>query len=298
MVTSFEEKLNSLPNSQLNITVLILAKNEEKAIAGCIQSVQDFKQVIVVDSASNDKTVEISKSLGAEVVNFNWNRQYPKKKQWALELKQIRFDWVLFLDSDERISDSLRREIFRFMDKPATEITAIELPLRYHFSGKPLHSGLKIFKRALIDRRYCKFPEIDDLSVTNMWEVEGHYQPILSQGKVAKFRNYLDHADPDSLFQYFDRHNRYSDWEAYLSTNKAAMEQVRLARTSQGKLFSSVPFKPLLIFFYSYFCKLGFLDGRAGFDFAISRSFYYWQIRLKSRQNLQALTSGEGSGHS
>ena len=274
----------SVNPAKLDITVLILTKNEERAIRDCIRSVKDFKQIIVVDSFSDDKTVEISKSLGAEIVNFDWNKRYPKKKQWALELKQINFDWVFFLDADERVSETLRQEIYKFISNPQGSISAIEIPLRYHFSGKPLRWGHKMFKRALVNRNFCKFPEIDDLSVTNMWEVEGHYQPILTQGHVLKFEEFLEHADPDTLFQYFARHNRYSDWEAYLSSNRTALEQVKSARTSQGRLFGNAPLKPVLIFFYSYFFKLGFLDGHAGLDYALSRSYYYWQIGLKARE--------------
>ena len=292
MGASLEERVSVIVQSLIPVTVLILSKNEELAIAECIQSVCDFEQIIVVDSNSVDNTVQISKRLGAEVVNFNWNNLYPKKKQWALELEQIKYDWVLFLDSDERVSPELSKEISHFLTSTEeAETTAIEIPLLYYFAGKPLRWGLQMYKRSLINRNFCKFPEIDDLSVTNMWEVEGHYQPIPSEGCTDRFTSFIEHKDPDSLFHYFARHNKYSDWEAFLLCNERARKQVGIARTSQGRLFSSIPLKPVLIFLYSYFLKLGLLDGRAGFDFAISRSFYYWQIGLKTRE----MRSGAGN---
>jgi len=272
-------------NFRIPITVLILCKNEEKAISDCIKSASKFDQIIVIDSDSTDNTVAMAKRHGAEVVNFIWNGHYPKKKQWALELEQIRHDWVLFLDSDERISSELSREIFDSLtNHTLQETAAIDIPLRYFFGGKYLHWGITMYKRSLINKKVCKFPEIEDLGVTNMWEVEGHYQPVPTRGEIRRFKNCIDHYDPDTLFDYFARHNRYSDWEAFLICNSRALEQVRMARTSQGRFFSRVPFKPILIFFYSYFLKLGIFDGRAGLDFALSRSFYYWQIELKVRE--------------
>jgi glycosyltransferase involved in cell wall biosynthesis len=285
MGTSVERRASVTNQAFIPVTVLILSKNEEFTIGDCIKSASDFEQIIVVDSNSVDKTVQISKKLGAEVVNFSWNNLYPKKKQWALELEQIKYDWVLFLDSDERVTPELSNDIFNFIMKAESDNTyAIEIPLRYYFSGKSLRWGLQMYKRSLINRNFCRFPEIDDLSVTNMWEVEGHYQPILSEGCTDRFTSFIDHKDPDSFFHFFARHNKYSDWEAFLLCNKGVKQQVETARTSQGKFFSRSPLKPLLIFIYSYVLKLGFLDGRAGFDFAISRSFYYWQIGLKARE--------------
>ena len=87
------DKLDEL----LPITVLILTKNEAKAIEECIKSVENFDQIIVVDSGSTDNTRIIANSLGAQVIDFAWNGKYPKKKQWSLELADIENDWVLAL---------------------------------------------------------------------------------------------------------------------------------------------------------------------------------------------------------
>jgi len=88
-----------LNNDFIPITVLILTKNEEKAIRECIESVKAFSQIIVVDSGSTDKTCLIAEGLGVEIEKFDWNGRYPKKKQSAMSLKSIKHDWVLFLDA-------------------------------------------------------------------------------------------------------------------------------------------------------------------------------------------------------
>lgn len=270
------------------ITAIVLTKNEERAIVDCLRSLAFCEQVLVVDSGSTDATAELASSAGAEVVNFVWNGRYPKKKQWALELPAIRNSWVLFVDADERPTPALAEELTRFVSDRAlaNNYTAGDVFLNYHFAGQPLRYGHQVSKRALVKRGACRFPVIDDLAVENMWEVEGHYQP-LTDGNVRVLAGRMDHLDPDPLFSYFSRHNRYSDWEAHLQSDPTSRAQVRNARSAQGRIFDRVPLKPLAFFLYAFVLKQGYRDGRAGFDYAVAHAFYFWQTSLKARE-LQA----------
>jgi glycosyltransferase involved in cell wall biosynthesis len=266
----------------LPITVIILTKNEELAIEACLKSVQDFQQIIVVDSGSTDGTNDLARSLGAQTVEFTWNGKYPKKKQWSLELSEIVNDWVLFLDADENVSSELFSEILELLqDDRLEDFAAFEIPILYSFMGKFLKHGHKVKKIALVNRRHCSFPVVNDLHVTNMWEVEGHYQPTY-RGRLGKLVSTLNHIDPDPLYDYFSRHNRYSDWEAELAKDSNLSNSVLNFRTRQGRIFNQLPFKPALFFLYSFVVRLGLLDGRAGFHYAVALSFYYWQISVKS----------------
>jgi glycosyltransferase involved in cell wall biosynthesis len=266
---------------KIPLTVIILTKNEELAISTCLDSVSSADQILVVDSNSTDKTVRLAKEKGAEVINFTWNGAYPKKKQWALENNSIRNDWVLFLDADEAATYALISELKLLLKRPQEiEYGAFEVKLDYFFMGKLLRFGHKVRKRALLNRTCCSFPAIDDLHVSNMWEVEGHYQPICNK-KVGSLRGTITHLDPDPLFDYFSRHNRYSDWEAELRLNAKMQESVRKVRTAQGAIFDKFPGKPLLFFLYSYVWKSGWRDGRVGISYALALSFYYWQISIK-----------------
>jgi glycosyltransferase involved in cell wall biosynthesis len=272
-------KTGSLP-----VTVLILTKNEELAIESCIKSVQSFHQVIVVDSGSTDNTKIIAESYGAQTVDFTWNRKYPKKKQWSMELSVIQNDWVLFLDADEIVSKELVEEINNeLMSQNDENIVAFEIPILYSFMGKFLNHGHKVKKISLVNRKYCNFPVLNDLHVANMWEVEGHYQPIY-QGRLGKLSSSLKHLDPDPLYDYFARHNRYSDWESELAVDLNLSLSVLDSRSRQGKFFNRLPFKPIIFFIYSYFIRRGLLDGRAGFNYAVALSFYYWQISIKTSE--------------
>lgn len=274
----------SVTVKRIPITVLILTKNEELAISAAINSVKRFDQVIVVDSNSTDSTISIAKSLGCEVKNFVWNGQYPKKKQWAMNIPEIKHDWVLYLDADERIEISLEQEIENiFQNQIDPKISAFQVSLDYEFLGTKLKFGHKVKKVVLLNRHQCFFPELDDLEVKNMWEVEGHYQPQV-EFDVKQLHGCIYHVDPDPLFDYFARHNRYSDWEAALHLNPQLKQIVDSHRSIQGRFFSYIPFKPILFFAYSWILKSGWRDGRAGFNYAISLAFYYWQISVKQQE--------------
>jgi len=270
------------------ITAVILAKNEEAAIARCVESASFCDQVLVIDSHSTDRTVERAERAGAEVIPFSWNGEYPKKKQWGMSHPAVRHNWVLHLDADEVVPRDLAAEMTQeVLQHERTNVSAFDIPLRYHFSGKALRHGHQVVKRALVDRRVSRFPEVGDLAIPGITEVEGHYQPVV-QGTAKRLNNVLIHDDPDPLGSWLDRHNRYAEWEAHLRIERTIRSSVRGRRSRGGQLFDRLPGKPLAFFLYSYVARAGFLDGRAGFDYAFALAFYYWLIDAKTRELTRA----------
>ncbi|WP_354257092.1 glycosyltransferase family 2 protein [Arthrobacter sp. OAP107] len=268
----------------LPITVLVQTKNEAVGISACLKGLQAFDEVIVVDSNSTDATVEIAQSLGFRVENFTWNGLYPKKKQWQLENLATRNDWILFIDADEVPTAELIAELHRQKNAMRDgRVSAFDIPLDYVFSGRVLRYGHRVVKRALVQRQKVHFPVIDDLDAPGMGELEGHYQPVTSGG-AKQLRGAIRHDDKDPVRTWFDRHNRYSDWEAFLRTRPEVKDEAAKRRSRQGRIFDKVPFKPLAFFAYAYVARRGFLDGRPGLDYAIALSTYYWQIGLKVRE--------------
>jgi len=265
--------------SPLLISAVVMTKNEASVIVDCLTSLARFAQVFVVDSNSVDATPDLARANGATVVNFTWDGRYPKKKQWCLENLPIQHDWALFVDADERVSPQLESELLA-LDLAGSEFSAFEMPLEYYFLGQRLRRGHRVRKRSLVRVSETRFPEIDDLGVSNMWEVEGHYQPT-AKGPVGRLRGSLLHQDTDSLYDYFARHNRYSDWEAFVAEHPHVAQQVNPQRTRLGRLAAGLRGRGLAFFLYSYVFRLGFMDGRAGFHYAIALAFYYWQIGVK-----------------
>ncbi|WP_448189807.1 glycosyltransferase family 2 protein [Azospirillum sp. sgz301742] len=267
------------------VSVVVMTRDEAVNLPACLAELRRFAQVFVVDSASSDATPEIAAAWGATIVPFRWNGGYPKKKQWCLDHLPFAWDWVLYVDADERLTPALVDELAALMARgPACAAYAVEG--RPVFLGRPLRFGARNAKLALLDRRRARFPEVPDLDVASMWEVEGHYQPVVD-GPVGRLRAPLRHADDKPLSAWFDRHNRYSDWEAALRADgrMAALIGLESGRRRRLKrLLHALPLRPLAVFLHGYVLKLGFLDGAAGLHHALARAFYYWQVGVKIRQ--------------
>jgi glycosyltransferase involved in cell wall biosynthesis len=273
------------------ITVIIPTKNEQRAITKCIRSLSAFDQIIVVDSMSTDDTCALAEAAGAEVVCWDWNGKYPKKHQWCLDNLAIANDWVLFVDADERCSPELIQYLQQhFSELECGAARAYDIPISYVFGGRVLGHGHRVVKRALSDRHATTYHEVDDLAAPGMGEQEGHYQPSI-EGSIGLLDQPIIHDDPDPISQWVARHNRYSDWEAWLRLHPDVMRQVRALRSDQGQRFDKAPFKPLLFFLYSYVLRGGWRDGRAGFEHAYALAFYYWLIGAKTRE-LEATQDG------
>jgi len=185
----------------LLLAAAILTLNEESDLPSCIASLSKLKcPIFVIDSNSDDGTTEIARKMGAQVISFKWNGEYPKKKQWTINYLKQEYEWILLLDADERLSTELSDEIKAIFstEESLSGTTAFEAHLDYTFRGKLLKHGLQVSKQILFKANHILFPEIDDLSVSKMWEVEGHYQPR-NEGRVQKFSNKLLHEDSGSL---------------------------------------------------------------------------------------------------
>lgn len=267
------------------VSVIIMTKNEEKNIGKCLDSVKDFNQVFVVDSGSEDQTCRIAAEKGAHVVQFKWNGKYPKKKQWSLENLPFNYDWVLYVDADEEVYPALAEEIYKIM-AIGPRHDGYFAKFDYVFLNKVLRFGHHVYKLAFLNRHKGKFLDYEDLDAANMWEVEGHYQPHIT-GTTAVLKYRMLHNDHDTLYHYFARHNRYSDWEAVLRMKGKIINRGEAQpgiRMALKMLFQRMPLKGLVAFIHSYVIKLGFLDGTPGLHFALARAFYYWQIGIKSRE--------------
>lgn len=266
------------------VSVVVMTRNEAANLPHSLPVLKPFGQLFVVDSGSTDGTPSVAQAMGATVVPFRWNGRYPKKKQWCLDSLPFRHEWVLFVDADERLDDDLAAEIARLMeDGPRHAGYFIDgHPV---FLGRRLRHGARNRKLALFDRRRARFPDVPDLDVAAMWEVEGHYQPVVD-GSLGRLRHGLEHRDHKPLSAWFDRHNRYSDWEAALRADgrmAALIGRERGLRRWLKRALDHAPCRPLMVFLHGYLLRLGFLDGRAGLHHALARAFYYWQVGVKMR---------------
>lgn len=260
------------------VSVIVTAKNEERALPACLKALTAFDEVIVVDSVSSDRTAEIAREMGASVVLFNWNGQYPKKRQWCLDNLATVSPWIFFVDADEIVTPRQVEEIAHLDFTCAGYF----VKGRYIWKAQPLNHGLKNNKLALIDRRKFEFPVIDDLDLPGMGEMEGHYQPVLKfsykNEKLGQLKVELDHHAAQNDKQWLSRHQRYAAWEQGMNVRKAWPADPVKWRQNAKTLFRAIPARSLIAFLHCYVWKGGYKDGAAGLDFARKRAVYYKMI--------------------
>lgn len=276
-------------------SVIIMTKNEERNIKKCLRSVDQFDEVFVIDSDSDDATCDIASRMGAKVVNFSWDGKYPKKKQWCLKNLPFTHDWVLYVDADEEVGDELSEEIRQTL-KSKSSHTGYFVGYDYVFLDRKLKYGHRVYKLVLFRRDKGRFLDYDDLSVVNMWEVEGHYQPQLD-GSTNTLSHRMLHDDHDNLFHFYEKLNKYSDWEAMLRNQGTLRHSHQAIISSKRRILQwvgdRVPFRGLAMFLYAYVFKLGFLDGRPGLYYALSLGIYHSLINMKVFEvKLQATSDG------
>ncbi len=269
--------------SNIEISAVVFTKNESANIEECLESLKSFSEVIVLDSMSSDRTKELASVLGATVIDFAWDGKYPKKRQWSLENIEYKNPWILFVDADERISKQICIELDSFIKHDSSFYSAASIPINYYFAGTQLKYGQKPNKTALLKIGKVHFPVIDDLDAKGMGELEGHYQPIVI-GRTKKFKNPIEHNDNDPISTWMIRHVNYAKWEAHLLLNLDAKSQVDRSKSGFSALFHKLPLRPFSFFIYSYIFKLGLLDGKAGFDYAFAKAWYYWLSGVIARE--------------
>src|ERR1022692_4869450 len=118
-VEEVRKVVSAVSASRLPVSVIIAVRNEAKNLPRCLQALGDVGEVYVIDSQSTDDTVEIARSHGAQVVQFQYQGGWPKKRQWAMNTLPIACDWILLLDADEVLTPELAEEICSAIQNPA-----------------------------------------------------------------------------------------------------------------------------------------------------------------------------------
>jgi len=267
------------------VTVLVLTKNESDNLAHCLLPlVTRFERVIVVDSASTDDTIDVAKAMGAEVMKFMWSGNYPKKRQWCIEQLYGLGPWVFFVDADETVSPGLVQEIrLLFARGPKADGYFVRgAPV---WMNKHLRFGLQNNKLALFRTDSFAFPRVNDLDISGMGEVEGHYQPvrIRDDARIGQLSAPVIHHNRKGRGAWVKKHEDYAVWEAGMIKRDAFPADPVAWRQELKTLTRASFLRPYLVFFYSYIVRGGFLDGYPGFDYALAKLTYYRQVHKLAR---------------
>ena len=272
--------------SLIPVSVIIPVRNEAKNLNRCLASLNEFAQVYVVDSQSDDETVEIARSRNAEVVQFFYKGGWPKKRQWALDNLPLVHEWVLLIDADEALTLELAQEIRSAIK--SSDRDGYYVRLQMVFLNRQLRfSGAGFWKMSLFRRQKgafeCRLRD-QDQSMADM-EVHEHVQV---QGRTGRLKNPLIHHNVDSLSRYFQKHNEYSNWEArvWLKDEQTGLPPRLFGEQAQRRRwlkrhFLGLPGSPLIFFLYKYVLCLGFLDGIPGLLYCSYQGIQFFSIKAK-----------------
>ena len=256
----------------ISITAIILTYNEELHGARCISNaMQVVEEVYVVDSFSTDNTCRIAAEYGAKVVQHEYVNQ-AQQFQWALDNLQCSGNWVLRMDADEYLTDSLIQEIRETLPVLPEDISGCNLPRDVIFLGKNVrHGRIRPPHILRLWRRGCVYME-------QRWMDE---QCVLTQGKAINLKGrFVDH-NLHNLTWWTQKHNAYANRELAVEVGKhfgLMQESSELSKRNQKKgFYYRLPpfFRAGIYFFTRYFLLGGFLDGKSGLIWAILQTFWY-----------------------
>ncbi|MCB4756985.1 MAG: glycosyltransferase family 2 protein [Elusimicrobia bacterium] len=250
-------------SSSLGLSVIIITLNEERDLGDCLESVKSIADEIVLsDSGSTDKTLDIAKKFGARIFHKEWTGYGPLKQS---VLDEAKGPWVLNIDADERLTPPLQKEIADTLhSESARPVNGYEIPYRHFFLGKRLRFG------GCGGEKHVRLFRKDKGRYGDARIHEGiHVEP-----PIGRLQWYIDHESYKSIEEYLFKCNHYTTLIAEAKFKKGE----RFHWWHHGRL----PFE----FFSRYILKLGFLDGRPGFTYALLSSFYAWLkfLKLKDRE--------------
>jgi glycosyltransferase involved in cell wall biosynthesis len=259
-----------------SLTVIILTYNEELHLERCIRSVQPVaERIVIVDSYSTDGTLEIAQRLGVEVFQRHWVN-YAEQFQWGIENTGISTAWTMRMDADEYLLPELQNEIRQKLVLLPMEVTGININRRLVFMDKWIKHGYYPMPLLRIWRTGTG-------RIEKKW-MDEHIK--LSHGATLSLDNDLVDHNLNNLTWWTDKHNSYATREAIDRLNKKhrfledgyETDYVSGRTAKRYKSFyMSLPLfiRPFLYFFYRYFLRLGFLEGKPGLIWHVLQGFWF-----------------------
>lgn len=255
-----------------DVTFIILTKNEEINIKDCLESIKGFaKRAVVVDSGSNDKTVDVAKQFDFVDVYEHPFENYARQFNWAIDNTNITTKWTFRLDADERLTPALCEELNLLMTTHDNDdVNGVTMEAYLYFMGKVMkHGGAQ--KRKIM------------LFKTGIGRIEDRKMDehtILSSGSAVSCKERFIHHDFKNMTFWINKLNWYAtremqDYFDYINGKDANIDaedkEIGKVRNKKFGLYYKFPLfiRCWLVFIYVYIFQLGFLDGKEGF-------IYHW----------------------
>jgi glycosyltransferase involved in cell wall biosynthesis len=270
--------------SALDVSVVVIAKNEQDNIARCLNALASYSDIVVIDDNSTDQTVETSEAHGARILAHQFE-SFATQRNWALEHAGLTHEWILFLDADEVVTPEFSETLATSVANASHETAGFLICRKTMLLGRWLRfsDGFPVWIMRVVRRGRASFVD------------SGHGEvPAPSVDGVLNRINdpVIHYPFSKGLNDWFARHNRYSAREAELES--VALPTIRFRnlftrnsatrRQTLRSLARRLPFRPVIRFTYQYIWRRGFLDGSPGFLFSTLMAVYEAMIVAKRRE--------------
>jgi glycosyltransferase involved in cell wall biosynthesis len=267
----------------VSFSILLLTYNEEINLPACLAAISWCNDIIVIDSFSNDNTVDIARSAGAQVIQRKFDN-FAGQRNFALDHVSFKYSWVFHLDADEIFTNDLKQEIEHELRN--TKYDAYRVPSQMMLFGKWLRfSGMyPTYQVRLTRTPLFRFKQV------------GHGQrEDIDPARIGILQSpYLHFSFSKGLSDWFEKHNRYSSMEATESMRYFKEGEINWIgifsndtterRRALKEASCRLPFRPFFRFTYMYFLRFGFLDGKAGLIYCSLLALYEYMIVIKIRE--------------
>lgn len=234
----------------MKISAVVIAKNEEKTISDCLSSMRFANEIILIDDASTDRTVEIAKQYKAKIFHQKM-RSYSSQRNYGTS--KTSNDWVLMVDADERVSRDLTREISNIKSTPAA---AYSIPFKNYLGKKWLRYG------GLYPDRHIRLFNKHHAA----YKPSNVHENLEIRGQVEELRSPIIHLTYRDTFDYYQKVRKYAALEA--KDTNTAPSWAEIAKT-----------------FYRKYLKLrGYKDGWAGLTSAKLLTYYQYLVRKEMKR--------------
>jgi glycosyltransferase involved in cell wall biosynthesis len=265
------------------ISVLILTRNEQNDLPGCLASVSWSDDIHVFDSQSTDATVEIAKAAGAHIHRRAFD-DYATHRNAALASVPFKHPWVFLLDADERPTPELSHEMQHLT-----------------LTAPPETSAFRIRRRDFLFGTWLKHAQLSPFYIRLIRPERAHYTRAINEvleidGTIAELNYPLDHFPfSNGIARWVEKHNRYSTMEAELIARSQGLQNPSLLtalrhpdfhtrRLHQKAIFYGLPARPLIKWLYMVCVRGAILDGAAGLTYATLQAFYEYLIVIKTKE--------------
>ncbi|MCP9199581.1 glycosyltransferase family 2 protein [Gramella sp. GC03-9] len=263
------------------VSVIILTKNEEYDLGRCLDSLKWTDDVHVLDSGSEDRTIEIARLYGAQVACHPFE-SFGKQRNYALQNLNLKYEWILFLDADEVVTTAFKKEVLRSITKASENIAGFYCCWKMMLEGQWLKycDNYPKWQFRLLRKGRAFF--IDFGHGQKEGEIDGELGYIKEP--------YLHYSFSKGWTEWLNRHNRYSTLEAKARLNSCPpfrnifRKNSSIRNPALKSWLIRVPGWPLLRFIHAYFLNLGFLEGSPGFIYCVNMAYHEFLIYIKIRE--------------